>query len=193
MKNQNFDQEKQKEIRIITGLAKNRKLKAPDIEGFRAVQEIAKASLFSMLGEKITDAVCLDLFAGSGNLGLEALSRGASWCDFVDENPESIKAIEENIVRCGFLEKSLAIRKDTGKYVANTDRNYDVILLDPWYEDISHRHLVSNLGNVLKENGIIAFFHGDKLKMTPLIQGMPLVIADERKFGKSMITLLKKA
>ncbi|MBU0534772.1 16S rRNA (guanine(966)-N(2))-methyltransferase RsmD [Patescibacteria group bacterium] len=193
MKNQNFDQEKQKEIRIITGSAKNKKLKAPDIEGFRAVQEITKASLFSMLGEKITDAVCLDLFAGSGNLGLEALSRGALWCDFVDESPESIKVIEENIVMCGFLEKSSVIRKDAGKYVVNTDRNYDVILLDPWYKDTSHRHLVSNLGNILKENGIIALFHGDELRMAPLIQGTPLVIADERKFGKSTITLLEKA
>lgn len=193
MKNQNFDREKQKEIRIITGLAKNKKLKAPDIEGFRAVQEISKASLFSMLGEKITDAVCLDLFAGSGNLGLEALSRGALWCDFVDENSESIKAIEENIVECGFLEKSSIIRKDAGKYVTNANRNYDVILVDPWYKDTSHRHLVSNVENILKENGIIAFFHGDELKLETLIQGTSLIISEERKFGKSIVTLLKKA
>lgn len=193
MKNQNFDQERQKEIRIITGSAKNKKLKAPDIEGFRAVQEIAKASLFSILGEKIINAVCLDLFAGSGNLGLEALSRGALWCDFIDENPKSIKAIEENIVRCGFLEKSSMIRKDTGKYVTGTDRNYDVILVDPWYKDTSHKHLVSNLGNILKENGIIAFFHGDELKLETLIQGTSLIISEERKFGKSIVTLLKKA
>ncbi len=193
MKNQNFDQEKQKEIRIITGLAKNRKLKAPDIDGFRAVQGIAKASLFSMLGEKIINAVCLDLFAGSGNLGLEALSRGASWCDFVDENPESVKAIEENVVRCGFLERSTVIRKDAGKSVANTNRNYDVIFVDPWYKNTSHKHLVSNLGNILKENGIVAFFHGDELKIEMLIQGTALVVWKERKFGKSTITLLIKA
>ncbi|MFH1899291.1 MAG: 16S rRNA (guanine(966)-N(2))-methyltransferase RsmD [Patescibacteria group bacterium] len=193
MKNQNFDQEKQKEIRIITGLAKNKKLKAPDIEGFRAVQEIAKASLFSMLGEKITDAVCLDLFAGSGNLGLEALSRGASWCDFVDENPESIKAIEENIVRCGFLEKSSVIRKEAGKYVTNTNRNYDVILLDPWYKETSFKHLVSNLTNILRGNGIIAFFHGEDLDLETLTQGTASKIVDKRKFGKSFFTLLKKS
>ena len=193
MKNQNFDQEKQKEIRIITGSVKNKKLKAPHIEGFRAVQEIAKASLFSMLGEKITNAVCLDLFAGSGNLGLEALSRGASWCDFVDENPESIKAIEENVVRCGFLERSTVIRKDAGKYVANTDRNYDVILLDPWYKNTSHKHLTSNLGNILKKNGIVAFFHGEELKIEKLIQGVAFSVWKKRKFGKSMVTLLIKA
>lgn len=193
MKNQNFDQKKKKEIRIVTGLAKNKKLKAPNIEGFRAVQEIAKASLFSMLGEKIINAACLDLFAGSGNLGLEALSRGASWCDFVDENSESIKAIEENIVECGFLEKSSVIRKDAGKYVTNTGRDYDVILVDPWYKDTSYRHLVSNLGNILKENGIIAFFHGDELKLETLIEGTSLIISEKRKFGKSIVTLLKKA
>jgi len=88
MKEQN-----KKEIRIITGTAKNRKLKAPNIEDFRAVQEIAKSSLFSILGEKIKNAVCLDLFSGSGNLGIEALSRGAKRCDFVDENPKCASVI----------------------------------------------------------------------------------------------------
>lgn len=193
MKNKDSDQEKQKEIRIITGLAKNKKLKAPDIEGFRAVQEIAKASLFSILGEKITNAVCLDLFAGSGNLGLEALSRGASWCDFVDEDPESTNTIEENIVRCGFLEKSAVIRKDAGKYITNIDRNYDVILLDPWYKNTAHKFLISNLENILKEDSIVAFFHGSELDIENLIQGTSLIIIDKRKFGKSFFTLLQKS
>lgn len=184
---QNMDK---KEIRIVTGLAKNRRLKAPDIEGFRAVQEIAKSSLFSILGEKIVGAVCLDLFAGSGNLGIEALSRGAKWCDFVDEEPDSARAIRENVVKCGFEEKSEITRKDSGKFVVNALRNYDVVFIDPFYENVSHKHLLSNLCNILNKDGVVVFFHGENLNLAEQIAGTSLKIVDERKFGKSIFTLL---
>ena len=62
------------ELRITTGSAKNKKLVAPELPGFRAVQEIAKSSMFSIIGDQVEGAVCLDLFAGSGNLGIEALA-----------------------------------------------------------------------------------------------------------------------
>ena len=143
---------KKAEIRITTGIAKNKRLKAPSIEGFRAVQEIAKSSLFSILGEKTENAVCLDLFAGSGNMGLEALSRGADWCDFVDDNYFSSEAIKENILNCGFLEKSEVFRKESSKFVVNAPKKYDVIFLDPFYDDVSQRHLMSNLGSILNNS-----------------------------------------
>jgi 16S rRNA (guanine966-N2)-methyltransferase len=193
MKNQESEQEKQKQIRIITGSAKNRKLKAPEIEGFRAVQEVAKSALFSILGEKIVGAVCLDLYAGSGNLGLEALSRGAQWCDFVDENPQSSRVIEENIVKCGFIEKAHMYRKDALKYVCDFSRNYDVIFIDPWYKTTTHKFLVSNLEKILSGRGIAAFFHGEELDLETLILETGLDIVDKRKFGKSFLTLLKKS
>jgi len=179
-----------KEIRIITGTAKNRRLKAPDVEGFRAVQEISKSSLFSILGDKVQNAVCLDLYAGSGNLGIEALSRGAKWCDFVDSNYNSIKAVEENLVKCGFIEKSEVSRKEAVKFVVNSPRNYDIIFIDPFYQEITHKHLLLNLGNILNKGGIVVFFHGDTLNLQDLITDTNLKIVDERKFGKSFFTLL---
>jgi len=182
---------KKPEIRITTGTAKNKRLKAPDIEGFRAVQEVAKSSVFSILGEKILGAVCLDLFAGSGNMGLEALSRGAEWCDFVDENYFSSKAIEENVVNCGFLEKSEVIRKESAKYVVNTEKTYDIVFLDPFYDDTTHKFLVSNLKHILNEGGVVVFFHGENLDMNTLTEDSGLNIMEERKFGKSFFTILK--
>jgi len=179
-----------KEIRIITGTAKNRRLKAPDIEGFRAVQEVAKSSLFSILGDKIQNAVCLDLYAGSGNLGIEALSRGAEWCDFVDDNYYSTQAIEENLVKCGFIEKAEVSRKEAVKFVLNSPRNYDIIFIDPFYQETTHKHLLLNLGNILNKDGIVAFFHGENLNLQDLITDTNLKIVDERKFGKSFFTLL---
>jgi 16S rRNA (guanine966-N2)-methyltransferase len=180
----------QKEIRITTGTAKNRKLTAPNVEGFRAVQEVAKSSLFSILGEKINGAVCLDLYAGSGNLGIEALSRGAIWCDFVDENYESVGAIKENLGKCGFAEKSEVSRKDAVKFVVSSSKNYDVIFIDPFYQTTTHKHLILNLEKLLNKDGIIVFFHGDNLNLQDLISDTNLKIVDERKFGKSFFTLL---
>jgi len=192
MKTKDEHKDKVKEIRVITGSAKNRKLKAPDIEGFRAVQEVAKSSLFSILGSKIDEAECLDLYAGSGNLGIEALSRGAALCDFVDENPKSIQAIEENIVKCGFVEKSSVYRKDTVKFIANSNRNYDVVFIDPFYQTTSHKHLISNLINVLTEKGVAVFFHGEDTDIPTLLFDTPLKILDERRFGKSFFTLIAR-
>jgi len=188
----NINEEPEKrEIRITTGIAKNKKLKIPEIEDFRAVQEIAKSSVFSIIGEKVVNSTCLDLFAGSGNMGLEALSRGAKWCDFVDENPISVKTIKENIINCGFLEKSEVFRKKATKYITKTDKKYDLIFIDPFYKDISQKYLVSNLKNILNKDGIIVFFHGENLNIKDLVQGTNLKILEERSFGKSFFTLMQ--
>lgn len=181
---------KKPEIRITTGIAKNKRLKAPAIEGFRAVQEVAKSSVFSILGEKVLGAMCLDLFSGSGNMGLEALSRGAEWCDFVDDNYFSCEVIKENIINCGFLEKAEVTRKEAAKYVVNTEKTYDIIFLDPFYQDIAHKFLVSNLENILNKDGVIIFFHGENLDLKTLVEGSGLNIMEERKFGKSFFTML---
>ena len=110
------EKDKKLELRVSSGIVKNKKLKIPEIEDFRAVQEIAKSAVFSIIGDKINGAVCLDIFAGSGNMGIEALSRGAEWCDFVDNNGISVEVIKENIINCGFLEKSEVFRRDSVKY-----------------------------------------------------------------------------
>ena len=177
--------------RIITGSAKNKKLKAPRIEDYRAVQDVAKGSLFSIIGTDIENATCLDLYSGSGNLGLEALSREAKWCDFVDENAKAIKTIEENIKNCNFLGNSKIFHKDCVKYVANTEKDYDYIFVDPFYHVTSHKFLVKNLDEILKPSGMIVFFHGDNLNMSKLIADTNLQIIDERRFGNSYFTLLK--
>ena len=180
-----------KKIRVITGTAKNKRLKAPRIEGFRAVQGVAKASLFSILGEKIEDSVCLDLFSGSGNLGIEALSRGAGHCTFIDEEPRAIKTIEENLRNCNLLEKSEIVRKNAVKFAGDAPRNYDVIFLDPFYEDTSHKFLMQNLESILEEDGTIIFFHGKRLDLEKTLENTNLKLIDQRRFGKSYFSLIK--
>lgn len=184
-------------LRISSGSAKNRRLKVPDIEGIRAVQEKARHSIFSSIGEKIENSTCLDLFSGSGVMGIEALSRGATSCDFVDDNPLAVKAIIENLKNCAFEGDESpnkvtfdVYRSQSVKFVANNDKKYDFIFVDPFYDDISHKFLVKNLGEVLNKNGCVFFLHGKNLNMKSMLEGSNLRLENERHFGKSHISVL---
>lgn len=179
-------------LRITTGTAKNRRLNTPNIEGYRGVQEIVKQAVFSILGEEIKNKACLDLFAGSGNVGLEALSRGAASCDFVDEHPEAVRVIEENAIKCGFDENQVQIiRNHAVKFVGNTENKYDIIFLDPFYHDTSHIFLMKNIEEILNKNGTVVFFHGEQLDINKIIKDTELKVVDTRKFGKSFFTILE--
>ena len=97
-------------MRVISGKYKGKKLQGFDIDGTRPTMDRVKESLFATIQNKIEDANCLDLFAGSGALGIEALSMNAKSCDFVDNNPIAIKTIRENLI--------------------NIENNYQVINID---------------------------------------------------------------
>ena len=177
-------------LRITTGKAKNKRLKAPNIPNFRAVQEVAKSSIFSILEDKVINAECLDLFAGSGNLGLEALSRGALTCTFVDEHPEAIEVIQQNAANLGFSDLCEFHRKDVVKFAANIDQKYDLIFVDPFYNDTSHKFLVKNLAEIIKNDGRIIFLYGSELKLDTIIKDTNLVVLTTRRFGKSHFSVL---
>lgn len=180
-------------LRITSGTAKNKKIIVPEVEGIRPVQEIVKLAIFSILGDRVEEARVLDLFAGSGNLGLEALSRGAAWCDFVDSQWIAKQVIMKNIKNMGFDDRSEVHLSESVKFVGNTSNKYDVIFVDPFYEDLSQKFLVKNLEEVLNPDGTVIFLHGEKLDMNKLIDDTKLEILSERKFGKSFLTVLSRS
>ncbi len=155
------------------------------------MQEITKLAIFSILGEKVLNAACLDLYAGSGNMGLEALSRGANWCDFIDNNWNAKQAIEKNIKFCGFEEKAETHLSEAVKFVANTENKYDVVFCDPFYDDLNHKFLIKNMGEVLNTDGYIFFLHSDKLNMENLLTETSLVMESQRKYGKTLLSILR--
>ena len=177
-------------LRITTGKAKNKKLKTPNIPEFQAVQEVAKLAIFSILGEKVHGAECLDLFAGSGNMGIEALSRGASKADFVDENSKAIKTIQKNLRNCNLSENATIHQMEAVKFIADTPEKYDIIFIDPFYKDVKHRFLMELLQEIIKENGIIIFFHGENLDMEDLIKKTKFKVIESRRYGKSHVDFL---
>jgi 16S rRNA (guanine966-N2)-methyltransferase len=179
------------ELRVTTGTAKNKRLKTPSIEGFRAVQEVAKLAVFAILEDKVIDARVLDLYSGSGNMGLEALSRGAQTCDFVDEDYCAVGVITENIKNCNFGERSAVFRKDAVKFAGNTENTYDLVFVDPFYKDTNHVFLMKCLEQILEDSGVIVFFHAPETDLNKILADTDLVIKDERRFGKSVFSLIE--
>jgi len=177
------------ELRITTGTAKNKRLKTPDIPGFRAVQEVAKSAVFSIIGDKVEGAVCLDLFAGSGNLGLEALSRGADWCDFVDASKESADAISANILNCGFFDRAEVFWKEAVKYVKVCKKKYDLVFMDPFYKDTAQKHLFNILDNITQPSTIIVFMLDSKLEHPAVANLEKYSTIADRRFGETRLII----
>lgn len=182
-------------MRIITGIAKGRRILAPEGIETRPTSDRVKEALFNIIQYKIDGSIILDLFAGTGNLGLEAVSRGAQRCVFIEHNRNTYKILLRNIEYLGFNGKSEAYNQDAFtalKILARREEKYDIIFLDPPYgkgyiekaiELISHFDLLS-------DEGIIASEH-DKTDELPEKVGLLKVYRSER-YGRTKITFWNK-
>ena len=148
-------------MRVITGSARGRKLIT--IEGTEIVRpttDRVKEAIFSAIQFEIPGTVVLDLFAGSGQLGIEALSRGAAECHFVDNAAPSIKAVRQNIEHCGFSEISRVHSMPFSAFLKSArDGEFDIALLDPPYERKIIQKALPILAPKMSENGVIVCEH----------------------------------
>ncbi len=151
-------------MRIIAGDFKGRKIEMPVGYDIRPTTEKVKEAMFSIIGSDIYDATCVDLFSGTGNLGLEALSRGAEKCYFCDNNRDSIALIKRNIANCKAEEWSVVIPGDFEKClsrIADGGEKVDVFIIDPPYKKGLYDRcleLIRDL-DILAEYGIIVCEH----------------------------------
>jgi 16S rRNA (guanine966-N2)-methyltransferase len=123
-------------MRVIAGVAKGRKL-GPVPPGVRPVSDRAREGLFSSLAADVPGARVLDLFAGTGALGIEALSRGAEHVAFVDRSHRSAAAVHANLATTGMAERAAVVVADAGTFLSGVDRSlgpFDLVLLDPPYD-----------------------------------------------------------
>jgi 16S rRNA (guanine966-N2)-methyltransferase len=123
-------------VRIIAGEWKGRPLVAPVGDVARPTTDRVKESMFNLMGHHAYHGVVVDLFAGSGALGLEALSRGADFCVFVDKNLRSIRAIRENLLRCQALERASVLNVDWKKAWSSVENEFSAVswvFIDPPY------------------------------------------------------------
>ncbi len=121
-------------MRVIAGTARSLLLKTIDGTDTRPTTDRIKETLFNMLTGYTQEAVFLDLFAGSGGIGIEALSRGASSCTFVEMNPKAVMCVKDNLVHTKFIDKASVYKMDAVSYVSGLKNiDYDVIFMDPPY------------------------------------------------------------
>jgi len=165
-------------MRIITGEYRGRRLVTPKSYDIRPTSDKVKEAVFSMLIPYLNeDSVILDLFAGTGNLGLEALSRGAARCYFSDSSRDSMKLIKENVAICGAEDYSILLSGDYKSNIHRIREQVDIIFIDPPYASgfyDSALHEISE-AELLKKGGCIVLEHSDRDKMPEEIEGYHLV------------------
>lgn len=147
-------------MRVISGSARGTILKSPQDDKVRPTLDRVKESLFNIIGFSIIESDVLDLFAGSGALGIESLSRGASKAVFVDMSKESIALTTENLEKTRLKEKAMILNKDSIsalEYLAGKNEKFDLIFMDPPYKtDLVKKALeFLSSSNILKEDALI--------------------------------------
>ena len=181
-------------MKVISGTLKGRNIIGYNIDGTRPTMDRVKESVFAMIQDYIPDSLVLDLFAGSGNLGIEAISNGAKHCYFTDNNKEVIKVLNQNITNLNIKDKSTIILTDWKKYLnncPNTNLKFDIIFVDPPYAyDVYEKILdkVTTL-DLLKDNGLIILEHGN-LKFKDTYSNLKLY--KEKKYGSKTVNIYKK-
>ena len=174
-------------MRVIAGLAKGRPLRAPG-EGTRPMMDRVREALFSSLGPRVAEAAVLDLYAGSGSIGLEALSRGAERVVFVERGRRALAALRRNLEAVGLGGEVVA--GDVGSYLEGCTDTFDLVFVDPPYDRplASVEEVLGRVVTLLRAGGVVVV-HRRAGSGAPEVPGLEVV--DRRRYGDTEITRLQ--
>ncbi len=179
-------------MRVITGKARGVTLKTPDGLQTRPTADRVKEALFSIINFDIPGARVLDLFGGTGQLGIEALSRGALSAVFVDERDDACALIKENLRRTKMSQEGSVVRGDYLTYLKSCQEKFDIIFLDPPYAEVFLENSLKMITeiDILRDGGII-------VAERPLGKELPWSFegysrSKDYKYGKTLLTLYRK-
>lgn len=180
-------------MRVITGKAKGVSLKTPDGMLTRPTTDRVKEALFSIINFDIPGARVLDLFGGTGQLGIEALSRGAKSAVFVDAREDACRLIRENLKRTRLEQDGKVVRSDYLDYLKRCREQYTIIFLDPPYAEVFLENALNRITeiDILQSDGII-------VTERPLGKDLPWEFegytrSRDYKYGKTLLTIYRKA
>ena len=180
-------------MRVIAGKAKGHRLKAPKGTATRPATDLVRGAIFSIL-ETITDdwSQVLDLFSGSGALGIEALSRGAGWVDFVEREPRCCGIIRQNLEKTKLAAQTHIYCCSVAKALSFLDKEYGITIMDPPYSDSSIGNLLAQLATskLVGTNSIVAVTHSPHLPLDSTYAALNLI--KEHRHGDSCIAVYKK-
>jgi len=175
-------------MRVISGTARGKKLIAPEGINTRPTTDRVKESIFNIIQRYIPCENVLDAFAGSGALGIEALSRGAESCTFIEANPEALSILRKNVEGARVSDKSEILRKDIFDFLNLTNKKFDIIFLDPPYNKgfLSPVFKIVKERKLLSENGIVLVeteFGGEETEFN----GFECI--KKAKYGKTVVSV----
>ena len=180
-------------MRVITGKARGIQLKTPDGMTTRPTADRVKEALFSIIQFEIPGARVLDLFGGTGQLGIEALSRGAKSAVFVDAGEPACRLIRENLKRTKMEGEGRVVRSDYLDYLSRCRERFDIIFLDPPYAEVLLENALNRITeiDILQSGGII-------VAERPLGKELPWEFegytrSKDYKYGKTLLTIYRKA
>lgn len=176
-------------MRVISGIAGGRRLEAPKgDETVRPSTDRVKEALFSIINFDLPSAKVLDLFAGSGQLGIEALSRGAGFATFVDSDKTSCELTKRNLNTCELSHLAKILRTDCFAFLKGTGELFDIAFVDPPYYLGIYDKVLREVSQKISPVGLIACEHPIDIKLPPL-SGFK---AKDYKYGKIIVTVFRK-
>lgn len=181
-------------MRIISGKARGTKLYTLEGENTRPTLDRVKESLFSIIQNNLQDAIVIDLFSGSGALGLECLSRGASKAYLCDKSPNAVEIIKKNIQKTHMDNNTIVLNTDYKKSIEKINEEADIIFIDPPYKSNIATDAIEIITNkkILRKNGIIVLETDDeKREIEQLKNNIKIKIIDFRTYGRVKLIFLK--
>jgi 16S rRNA (guanine966-N2)-methyltransferase len=176
-------------LRIISGKYGGRPIQSPGGQLTHPMSERVRSSLFNIINNELQDTCVLDVFAGTGSLGLEALSRGANHATFIESNRVASRILDENIVLLGASDATTLIQIDASTWIdKNKNKLFDIIFVDPPYNSLQ-LSTVSKLVGLLKANGLMILSYPGRGDV-PAVNGV--VVVDNRSYGTAALTFYRK-
>ena len=172
---------------MITGTARGKKLKTLEGLEVRPTSDMVKEAIFSIIQFDVPGSSVLDLFAGSGQLGIEALSRGASHCVFVDRSRDAVEIVKDNISHCCFTSCSRLLNMDSLEYLRVSKGGFDIALLDPPYRTGILSEALLKLENCLAPGAIVVCEHERELTLDDTVGR--LNVRKRYRYGRIALTV----
>jgi 16S rRNA (guanine966-N2)-methyltransferase len=180
-------------MRIMAGSAKGTPIKFPTGAPTRPATELVRGAIFSILSSTDADwSLVLDLFSGSGSLGIEALSRGAGWVDFVDQDRRCCAIIKENLARAKLADRALVRCMSVGRAISLLEKTYGIVLMDPPYTNQAIGETITLLAEskLVDAATMVVITHSVRFKLEPAYG--PLKLKREYRHGDSVIAVYRK-
>lgn len=181
-------------MRVISGTAKGTKLNSIENSSTRPTLDRVKEPLFSIIQTHLQEANVLDLFAGSGALGIESLSRGSKHVTFCDKSYQSIQILKENIKKTRMEEKSTIFNKDYKKCLSELKEQFNIIFIDPPYKQNIAIDAIKRILDLklLDNNGIIILETDEEERELKELEEIELEVYDKRKYGRVKLLFLRE-